>query len=361
MSAHVVIFAGGTGGHVFPALAVAECLREQGYQVSWVGTAERIEARLVPAAGFPFHCMAQQGLRGKGALGYLKAPFRLLASVLQARRLLKEIKADLVLGFGGYTAGPGGIAAKLAGLPLIIHEQNAVPGMTNKILAKFANETLIGFSAAQEQLPKAHWVGNPVRSAVLAVNQATARAQEQFRVLVIGGSLGAQVFNETVPAALQKWTNGEIKVTHQCGQGRKQETLNRYSQCPGQVRVNVHEFIEDMPKAYAHHDLIICRAGALTVAEVAAAGIASILVPYPHAVDDHQTRNAEVLVMQHAGVLIPQQKLTPDHLLSTLQELNAVPEKIRQMGTQARTVAMPDATDKIVAYCQPYLNKQGVV
>ena len=361
MSAHVVIFAGGTGGHVFPALAVAERLRQLGYQISWVGTAERIEARVVPAAGFTLHCMAQQGLRGKGVISYLKAPFKLMGSMLQARKLIKRLNADLVLGFGGYTAGPGGVAAKLAGVPLIIHEQNAVPGLTNRILAKLADHTLIGFSAAQDTLPKAHWVGNPVRDDVLQANQNVVRGQLPFRVLVIGGSLGAQVLNEMVPAALQKWTNGDIKVTHQCGQGRKHETLNRYAQCSSQVRVNVYEFIEDMPKAYAHHDLIICRAGALTVAEIATAGIASVLVPYPHAVDDHQTRNAEVLVMQHAGILIPQPKLTADHLLSTLQELNAVPEKIQQMGAQARKVALPDATDKIVAYCQPYLSKQSVV
>lgn len=348
----VVIFAGGTGGHVFPALAVAKRLRELGMDVSWVGTAERIEARVVPAAGFDFHCIAQQGLRGNGMKGYVKAPFALARSVLAARRILKQLDAQLVLGFGGYTAGPGGVAAKLLGVPLIIHEQNAAPGMTNKLLARIATHTLVGFAAAQQQLPKAQWVGNPVRADVFDANNNAMRGQQPLRVLVVGGSLGAEILNQQVPAALKKWRVGAISVTHQVGQGRAQETLRRYSECPGLVKVQVREFIEDMAKAYANHDLVICRAGALTVAEVAAAGIASVMVPYPHAVDDHQTRNAEVLVMQQAAILIPQPKLTAEHLLTTLEELYAMPAKIEEMGKRARQVSQPDATDKIVAHCR---------
>lgn len=357
----IVIFAGGTGGHVFPALAVAETLRAAGHHVSWVGTAERIEARLVPAAGFEFHCMAQQGLRGNGLLGYVKAPFSLLAAVFKARRLIRQQQADLVLGFGGYTAGPGGVAARLSGVPLLIHEQNAAPGLTNKLLAKIAQRTLLGFAAAKDVLSGAQWVGNPVREQVFSANQDAKRGEQPMRVLVVGGSLGAQVLNEQVPTALAKWPHSDIKVTHQVGKGRAQETLARYAQCPSSVRVSVHEFIDDMAKAYAHHDLIICRAGALTVAEVAAAGIASILVPYPHAVDDHQTRNAEVLVMAHAGVLIPQPKLTAEHLLTTLEELYAVPDKIREMGAKARSVSQPEATAKIVAHCYQLMNKKAAV
>ena len=357
----VMIFAGGTGGHVFPALAVAEQLRKMGYQVSWVGTAQRIEARLVPAAGFEFHCMAQQGLRGNGLMGYLKAPFGLIRAVWQARQLIKASKADLVLGFGGYTAGPGGVAAKLARVPLLIHEQNAAPGLTNKLLAKIADRTLLGFAAAKDTLSRGEWVGNPVRAAVFSASEHAQRGCSPLRLLVVGGSLGAQVLNEQVPAAMKKWRGDTIKITHQVGRGRREETLKRYQDCAAGVSVEIHEFIEDMAKAYAQHDVIICRAGALTVAEVAAAGIPSILVPYPHAVDDHQTRNAEVLVMKKAAVLIAQPRLTPDHLLATLEEICAVTDHLQNMGARAREVAQPEATHHIVRHCQQLMNEQGVV
>lgn len=357
----VVIFAGGTGGHVFPALAVAEQLRELGYQVSWVGTAERIEARLVPAAGFAFHCMTQQGLRGKGLLGYIKAPFSLMRSVWQARQRIKACNADLVLGFGGYTAGPGGVAAKLARVPLLIHEQNAAPGLTNKLLAKIADRTLLGFAAAQATLGTGEWVGNPVRREVFDASKKVQRGCSPLRLLVVGGSLGAQVLNEQVPAAMKKWRGGAIGITHQVGQGRSAETLQRYQDSASEVSVAVHEFIEDMAKAYAQHDIIICRAGALTVAEIAAAGIPSVLVPYPHAVDDHQTRNAEVLVMKKAAVLITQPRLTADHLLATLEEMCAVPENLQNMGARAKEVAQPQATQAIVRHCQQLMNEQSVV
>lgn len=361
MSKHVVIFAGGTGGHVFPALAVARQLRDAGYQISWVGTEQKIEARVVPAAGFEFHAMPQQGLRGRGVVGYLKAPFVLSRAVWQAARLLKRLHADLVLGFGGYTAGPGGLAAKLIGVPLLIHEQNAVPGLTNKLLAKIANRSLLGFEIARKTLPSAEWVGNPVREEVFTLNRSVERAHQAIRILVVGGSLGARVLNERVPQTLSHWRGDAIRVTHQAGQGNRDQTLQAYQQCPPTVEVDVLEFIEDMAAAYASHDLIVCRSGALTVAEVAAAGIASVLVPFPHAVDDHQTRNAEVLVMQHAAVLMPQTKMTAEHLLATLEELTAVPDKLRQMGENARKVAQPEATSLIVRHCQQLMKEQVVV
>lgn len=361
MKKHVVIFAGGTGGHVFPALAVAQALQAQGYRISWVGTEHRLEARVVPAAGFDFYPMRQKGLRGKGLLGYLKAPVALTSALWQARSLLKRLKADLVLGFGGYTAGPGGVAAKLSGLPLLIHEQNAAPGLTNKLLAKLANTTLLGFAAAQDQLPKGLWVGNPVRDEVIQKNANSARGQKPLRILVVGGSLGAQVLNEQVPAALRKWRSGPLKITHQTGLGNQEKTLALYQQSSSEVTAEVHEFIEDMGAAYANHDLIICRAGALTVAEIAAVGIASILVPYPHAVDDHQTRNAEVLLMQHAAVLIAQPRLNAEHLLATLEEICAVPDHLQQMGERARKVARPDATVDIVRHCMQLMKEQVVV
>lgn len=361
MTQHAVIFAGGTGGHVFPALAVAEQLRDQGWQVSWVGTEHRIEARVVPAAGFAFYPVPQQGLRGNGLRGYLQAPFGLTAAVWKLRKLLRELKADIVLGFGGYTAGPGGVAAKLAGIPLVIHEQNAVPGLTNRLLSRIANRTLVGFQQAAEHLSDAQWVGNPVRTAIWDKNRDVSRGQAPARLLVVGGSLGAQVLNETVPAALARWRGEPLQVTHQVGEGRVEETLERYQHCAPGVTVEVRAFIDDMATAYASHDLVVCRAGALTVAELAAAGIGSVLVPYPHAVDDHQTRNAEVLVMNKAAVLIAQPKLTADSLAATLEELIALPWRLEDMGQAARAVARQDATGRIVEQCVELTAKQVTI
>lgn len=361
----VMIFAGGTGGHVFPALAVAKRLAEQGYPLCWVGTKERLEAQLVPRAGIEFIGLQQQGLRGRGVAGYIKAPFVLSRAVWQSWRLLRKYRAGLALGFGGYTAGPGGVAAKLAGVPLIVHEQNAVPGLTNKLLAPLAKRVLVGFEVARKVLRKAVWVGNPVREDVFTRNAEVTRGvtnnQGELRILVVGGSLGAQVLNERVPQALQRWRGMPLRVTHQAGRGKQTNAEAYYEQCPATVRAEVCEFIDDMASAYATHDLVICRAGALTVAEVAAAGIASVLVPYPYAVDDHQTRNAEVLVMHHAAILMAQQKMTVEHLMSTLEELLAVPEKLEQMALAARSVAQPQATDKIVQHCLQVMNKQVAV
>lgn len=361
MSKHILILAGGTGGHVFPALAVAEQLREQGYQVSWAGTAERLEARVVPAAGFDFHSMQQQGLRGRGITGWLVAPWRLSRSVIQARELIKKLQPDLVVGFGGYTAGPGGIAAWLSKIPLLIHEQNAAPGMTNKLLAHFAQRTLLGFKAAAESLKKGIWVGNPVREDICELVQAPQKpASEALHLLIIGGSLGAEVLNQNVPAALQKWNDRELQVTHQVGKGRVQETVQRYQQAGPGVKVDVVEFIEDMAAAYKQADLVLCRAGALTVAELSCAGVASILVPYPHAVDDHQTRNAEVLVSAQAAILLPQPELNASSLFAVLRELAADPARLQQMAEQAKTVASSESTQKIVQHCQELMKERAV-
>lgn len=360
MSKHVLILAGGTGGHVFPALAVAQALADAGYRISWSGTMDRLEARVVPAAGIDFYPLQQQGLRGRGAAGWLQAPWRLTKAVAAARALIKKLNPDLVLGFGGYTAGPGGVAARLCGIPLAIHEQNAAPGMTNKLLARIAQRVLVGFESVQETWPKAYWVGNPVRQDIVALAQRDPAPAGTTRVLVVGGSLGAQVLNETVPAALARWRDGELQVTHQVGKGRCEETLVRYQQAAPGVEVEVTEFIDNMADAYARHDVVICRAGALTIAELACAGVASILVPYPHAVDDHQTRNAEVLVMQKAAVLVSQKRLTAEHLVAVLEEMTAVPERLQEMGENARKVAVQSSTQHIVRHCQELLNEQVV-
>ncbi|RUO26620.1 undecaprenyldiphospho-muramoylpentapeptide beta-N-acetylglucosaminyltransferase [Aliidiomarina minuta] len=361
MSKHVLILAGGTGGHVFPALAVAEQLREQGYQVSWAGTEERLEARVVPAAGFAFYSMPQQGLRGRGIAGWLAAPWRISGSVAQARQLMKKLQPDLVVGFGGYTAGPGGIAAWLSKVPLLIHEQNAAPGMTNKLLSRFAQRTLLGFKAAADKLKQGIWVGNPVRQDICDLIEAPQKpVNDTLQLLIIGGSLGAEVLNQNVPVALQKWTDPELRITHQVGKGREQETVQRYQQAGPGVKVEVVEFIEDMAAAYQQADLVLCRAGALTVAELACAGVASILVPYPYAVDDHQTRNAEVLVSAQAAILLPQSQLNASSLFSVLQELAIDPERLQHMGEQAKTVASSESTQKIVQHCQELMKERAV-
>jgi UDP-N-acetylglucosamine--N-acetylmuramyl-(pentapeptide) pyrophosphoryl-undecaprenol N-acetylglucosamine transferase len=232
--------------------------------------------------------------------------------------------------------------------------------MTNKLLARIAQRVLVGFESVQEHWPDAYWVGNPVRQDIVALGERQRLPGANTRVLVVGGSLGAQVLNEIVPAALAKWRDGGLSVTHQVGKGRCDATLSRYQQAAPGVQVEVTEFIEDMAEAYAAHDVVICRAGALTVAELACAGMASILVPYPYAVDDHQTRNAEVLVMQQAAVLVPQKRFTADHLLAVLEEITAVPERLQEMGENARKVAVQSSTKHIVRHCQELLNEQVV-
>lgn len=348
-----LIAAAGTGGHIFPALAVAEELRDQGWQVDWLGTKEgRLDAKVVPEAGFPLHTIAMIGVRGHGIKRLLQAPFILAKSVRQCQQLLASLKPDVVVTFGGYVCAPMGVAAKLAKVPLVVHEQNAVAGMTTRLLAPLATTVLLGLPLTKKRLAKGRLVGNPVRRSLLELSQVRAATEHNaspLTVLVVGGSLGAKVLNETVPAALARLRQPVI-VNHQCGQGNQQSVTTAYDEAP-QHRVTVTEFIDDMASAYRHADLVICRAGALTVAELAVLGLPAIFVPLPHAVDDHQTANARTLVDANGAVLMAQQGLTVERLAKQLQSLLHEPQQLWKMARFARQTGRPDATTEVVKIC----------
>lgn len=346
----VLIMAAGTGGHVFPALAVARALQADGVEVHWLVTPHGMEQRLLADTDIVRHPIQMQGLRGNGLLRLLKTPAMLLAAVLAALRVIRQIRADAVVGFGGYVTAPGGLAARLAGVPLLIHEQNAIAGMSNRQLARFAVRVMQAFPHTFESQPKLLTTGNPVRAEIVAVpepGQRYAGRTGPIRVLVIGGSLGAQVLNERVPEALGLLARQghALQVRHQCGQNQLEGTSQRYAAVPD-VAAEVVPFVKDMAQAYAECDLLICRAGALTVTEVATAGVPAIFVPLPHAVDDHQTANARHLADQGAALLCPQATLTPEHLAAQLQPLldRGV---LLDMALKARQQAQPDATARV--------------
>ena len=345
---NIMIMAGGTGGHVFPALAVAEVLKQRGANVEWMGTAKGIEARLVPEAGYPLNFISVQGLRGNGLIGWLMAPFKLIKAVSEAMVALKRHQADMVLGLGGFASGPGGVAAWLLRKPVIIHEQNAVPGLTNKLLAKLAKHVLQGFP---NSFAHADWVGNPVRESIAALPEPTEKANtQQINLLVLGGSLGAKALNTHLPQALKIWsTEQSITVKHQCGQKHLADCQQQYQQAGADAEIVT--FIDDMAAAYQWADIVVCRAGALTVAELSAAGAASILVPYPYAVDDHQTQNAESLSKVGAAVLLPEAKLTAQALAEELMSLTKESATLYKMATAARIQAKPEAAQAIANKC----------
>ncbi len=353
----VMIMAGGTGGHVFPALAVAEELHNRGVELSWMGTANGIEARLVPAADIQLNLISVQGLRGNGLLGWLSAPFKLIKAVSEARQHIKTFQPEVVLGLGGFASGPGGIAAWLSRIPLVIHEQNAIAGLTNRLLTPFAKAVLLGFDNSIKTV-KARWVGNPVRMSIETITPPTERYQQEnkkLRLLVLGGSLGARSLNETVPAALAKMPSAtRPAVIHQCGEKHLINARKAYQQAG--VDADIKAFIDDMAAAYAQADLVICRAGALTVAEVAAAGVASILVPFPYAVDDHQTANAQVLTRADAALLIADASLQAEDLANVLSELNDNRPRLRAMANRARQQAKPGSAVVIADICMEQLH-----
>ena len=343
----ILIMAGGTGGHVFPALAVAEQLQALGWPVAWLGTRAGLEARVVPPTGIPVHWISVRGLRGKGGFRQLMAPFMLLWALLQAAVVLLKVRPAAVLGMGGFTTGPGGVMAWLLRRSLIIHEQNSVAGLTNRLLAPLAKPVLEAFPGS---LKNAIHTGNPVRSSIAALPfSAPDPAARRPRLLVVGGSLGAAVLNEQVPLALAGLDAAQRpEVWHQTGLRLIEQARRSYAESDVEVRLDA--FIEDMSSAYQWADLVLCRAGALTIAELAAVGVASILVPYPHAVDDHQTGNARFLVDAGAALLLPQPELTPEHLRTRLALLQQ-PEKLVAMARSARAVAMPDAAQRVAQLC----------
>ncbi|PSJ46677.1 undecaprenyldiphospho-muramoylpentapeptide beta-N-acetylglucosaminyltransferase [Zobellella endophytica] len=342
----LLVMAGGTGGHVFPGLAVADLLRTEGWIIHWLGTAERMEAQLVPGHGYPLHTIDIAGVRGNGLKRLLLAPFQIMKAVWQARRVLREVRPAVVLGMGGFAAGPGGVAARLAGIPLVLHEQNAAAGLTNRLLARIARRVLMAFPGAFPAAGNTAVVGNPVRPEVVALPAPAERidtAPQPLRLLVVGGSLGARVLNEVVPQAVA--LAGDIRVRHQTGRGNAEAVRAAY-QALG-IEAEVNDFIDDMAAAYGAADLVVCRAGALTVSEVAAAGLGAIFVPLPHAVDDHQTKNARALADGDAALLLPQAELSAGGLAVHLQQLAGDRTRLLAMAERARTLAITDAAERV--------------
>jgi len=341
----VMILAGGTGGHVYPALAVARWLREAGVPVVWMGTRAGLEARVVPEAGFDIEWLEVTGLRGKGAAAWVAAPLRLARALVQAWRILGRRRPRSVLGMGGFVAGPGGVAAWGRRIPLVVHEQNAVAGLTNRLLRPLARRLLEGFPGVFGD-PRAEPVGNPVRADIAELPPPTERLPAHdapWRLLVVGGSLGALALNETVPRALAELAAGERpRVIHQAGAKTLEVARRTYAEAG--VQADVRAFIDDMAAAYAWADLVVCRAGALTVAELAAAGVGAILVPYPHAVDDHQTANARYLAEAGAAEVLPQRELTADALAQRLRAYARDPAMRLARAEAARRCARPKAT-----------------
>ena len=343
--------AGGTGGNVFPALAVAHVLRARDIAVCWLGTRRGIEAELVPANRFPIQYIDVVGLRGKGWRKLVSAPWQLLRALRQAITVLRRERPDVVLGFGGFASGPGGLAAKLLRIPLVIHEQNAVAGTTNRLLAKVADRVL---SAFPDTLPDAVWTGNPVRSAIAALaapQQRIAPADRPRHLLVLGGSLGALAINQIMPEALALLPEAQRPdIRHQCGKDHVEATVAAYGQRG--VKAEVEPFIEDMADAYGWADMVVCRAGALTVSELASAGIGAILIPYPHAIDDHQTGNGQWLVEQGAADMIRQQDLTAEKLATLLADWLADATGLQQRAVNARKLASPDVAQTVAKICE---------
>ncbi len=349
-SSPVLIMAGGTGGHIFPGLAVADCLRAQGVPVVWLGARGGMETDVVPAQRIELHAVAVGGLRGKGLKTRLLAPLMLLRALLASLAVLRKVKPRSVLSMGGYVAGPGGLAAWLLRRPLLVHEQNSVAGFTNRKLAGLARRVLAGFANA---LPQAEWVGNPVRESISALPPPAQRMAEQRgrqRLLVLGGSLGARALNLMLPPALALLDPARRpQVLHQCGSRGLQEARDAYARAG--VEADVVAFIDDMADAYGAADLAVCRAGALTLAELSAAGLGAVLVPFPHAVDDHQTSNAEVLAAVGAAVVVQERDLDVRELAQRLQSLLDDRGVLLRMAEAARTLAKPDAAQAIARAC----------
>ena len=344
----ILVMAGGTGGHIFPGLAVAEYLRICGWNVAWLGNQSGMEYRLVKSCNFPFEAVEFGGLRGKGLKAKLMLPINLVRACFQSWKIMRRIKPSVVLGMGGYITFPGGLVTKLLKHPLVLHESNSVAGSANRALAKIAMHTLTGFPNTMQ---KAEWVGNPIRQEfdnMPAPSLRYAQRQGPLSVLVVGGSLGATVLNETIPAAIALIPkSNRPKVIHQAGDKHLADLQKRYEEFD--VEADIRPFIDDMPTAYAQADLVICRSGAMTVSELAACGVASCLIPFPYAIDDHQTANAKFLSDADAAVLLPQQYLNPQDLALMIQNLNRT--DLQKMAIRAHALAKPHATQRVAEVC----------
>ena len=349
MRDRVLILAGGTGGHIYPALAVAEVLRREGVGLRWLGARGGMEERLVPRHDIAIETLRVSGLRGRGVLGWMLAPLMVLKATLQAIAAIRRFKPGVVLGMGGFVSGPGGLAAFLCRKPLVIHEQNAVPGLTNRVLALLANRVLEAYPGCFGR----HGIetGNPVRAAIVALSdlQRLPPQDRKLRLLVVGGSRGARRLNEVLPAALAACAPFVLEVWHQTGEAGLAMTRDAYASREMAARVDA--FIDDMPAAYAWADFIVCRSGAMTLAEITAAGLPSVLVPFPHAVDDHQTANARYLAEAGAAMLVPESELTPASLAGLLRELMGDSARLADMGARARRLARPAAAAQVAGHC----------
>ena len=357
ISGRALIAAGGTGGHVYPALAVAGLLTELGWSVDWVGTERGIEQRLVPAAGLPLHHLSVSGLRGKNWMARVQGALRLAAALWQSLSIMRRVKPDVVLGMGGYAAGPAGLAAWLTRRPLVIHEQNSVAGTTNRWLAPLAKRVLCGLPGAFATEQSAEVVGNPVRAALKPVNRddlsslAGFSASRPLNVLVLGGSLGAAPLNELLPKVVnrivQQGMSDSISIWQQCG-ARNRVSADLAWEHSAFASRRCDDFIDDMEAAYRWADVVIARAGALTISELASTGTASLLIPLPHAIDDHQTENARVLASSGAAVLVRQSDADPDHVAALLTAWIAEPSILASLSAAASQVAAPEATHRVV-------------
>ncbi len=353
----IIIMAGGTGGHVYPGLAVAEALRERGIEVSWLGTRRGLESQLVPKAGFAIDYIAIAGLRGKGVAGWLLAPLRLTLALVQAVGVMWRRRPAAVLGMGGFVTGPGGVAAKLLGKPLLIHEQNALAGLTNRWLSRIADAVLEAFPGTFAPKANVMHTGNPVRTAIAAVAEPQLRYAQRngpLRLFVVGGSLGATALNETVPQAVALLSPEQRPlIRHQTGQ-KNFEAAQRAYLAAG-VTGELLAYVDDMAAMYEWADLVICRAGALTVSELAAAGLPALLVPYPHAVDDHQTVNGRYLTKAGAALMVQQSELAAPRLADLMNEFCSDAasgrQRLRAMAEAARALGRPAATAEVVAHC----------
>ncbi len=355
----LLVMAGGTGGHIFPGIAVADELKAKGWKIHWLGTADRMEASIVPEHGYDISFINISGLRGKNLLATLVMPFKLLQSLLQARRVIKAVKPDVVLGMGGYASAPGGLAAWLCKVPLIVHEQNAAAGLSNRLLARIANKICCAFPNAFNSDIDAEVVGNPLRASIgqkVTVVEATEQVQtDSQNILVVGGSLGAQVLNNVMPNSFQllSASDQDYRIWHQTGKNNKAKVVESYKQDDIESgKVKVTEFITDIAAAYQWADVVICRAGALTVSELAMAGVPAIFVPLPQAVDDHQTKNALYLVECNAAKLLPQATLNNESVTELITELFEQPETLVDMAKASLNAANSDASQKVATLCQ---------
>ncbi|MCF7529130.1 undecaprenyldiphospho-muramoylpentapeptide beta-N-acetylglucosaminyltransferase [Neisseria lisongii] len=340
-----LLMAGGTGGHIFPALAVADSLRAKGHQVVWLGSEDAMETRIVPQYGITLETLAIKGVRGNGIKRKLLLPFTLWKTVRAAKKIIRQYKVDCVIGFGGFVTFPGGVAAKLLGVPIVIHEQNAVAGLSNRKLARWAKRVLYAFPKAFEH--EGGLVGNPVRADIANLPEPETRfagRKGRLKILIMGGSLGADILNKLMPSALTLLPETERpQVYHQSGRNKLGNLQTEYQRLG--IEAECVEFITDMVAAYRDADVVVCRAGALTIAELTAAGVGALLVPYPHAVDDHQTANARFMVHAEAGLLLPQSQLTAEKLAEVIGGLDR--SRCLAWANHARTLALPHSADDV--------------